>query len=101
MNSAYYEHSFLSDQMGIEMVQAEDLFVDGEFLHMKTVSGPKRVDIVYRRIDDNFLDPLSFNPESLIGVPGIMNVYRTGGVTILSAPGSGIADDKAIYVYVP
>ena len=101
MNSAYYEHSFLSDQMGIEMVQSEDLFVDREFLYMKTVNGPKRIDIIYRRIDDNYLDPLCFNPSSLIGVPGIMDVYKTGGVTICSAPGSGIADDKAIYVYVP
>ena len=101
LNSAYYEHSFLSDQMGIEMVQANDLYVDGEFLYMKTVDGPQRVDVVYRRIDDNYLDPLSFKSESVIGVPGIMNVYLSGGVNICSAPGAGIADDKSVYVYVP
>ena len=101
LNSAYYEHTFLSDQMGIEMVQAEDLYVDGEFLFMKTVNDPMRVDVVYRRIDDNFLDPLFFKPESVIGVPGIMNVYLSGGVNICSAPGAGIADDKSVYVYVP
>ena len=101
LNSAYYEHSFLSDQMGIEMVESTDLFVEGEFLYMKTVDGPKKVDVVYRRIDDDFLDPLCFNPNSVIGIPGIMDVYRTGGVNICSAPGAGIADDKAIYIYVP
>ena len=101
LNSAYYEHSFLSDQMGIEMVESTDLFVEGEFLYMKTVDGPKKVDVVYRRIDDEFLDPLCFNPNSVIGIPGIMDVYRTGGVNICSAPGAGIADDKAIYIYVP
>ena len=101
LNSAYYEHSFLSDQMGIEMVESTDLYVDGQFLYMKTVDGPKKVDVVYRRIDDNFLDPLCFNPQSVIGVAGIMDVYRTGGVNICSAPGAGIADDKAIYIYVP
>ena len=101
LNSAYYEHTFLSDQMGIEMVEAQDLFVEDDFLYMKTVNGPKKVDVVYRRIDDNFLDPLVFNPSSVIGIPGIMQAYRTGGVNICSAPGCGIADDKSIYVYVP
>ena len=101
LNSAYYEHSFLSDQMGIEMVESTDLFVEGEFLYMKTVDGPKKVDVVYRRIDDDFLDPLCFKTNSVIGIPGIMDVYRTGGVNICSAPGAGIADDKAIYIYVP
>jgi len=101
LNSAYYEHSFLSDQMGIEMVESSDLYVDGQFLYMKTVDGSKKVDVVYRRIDDDFLDPLCFNPQSVIGVAGIMDVYRTGGVNICSAPGAGIADDKAIYIYVP
>ena len=101
LNSAYYEHSFLSDQMGIEMVESSDLFVEGKYLYMKTVDGPKRIDVVYRRIDDEYLDPLCFNPQSIIGVAGIMDVYRTGGVNICSAPGSGIADDKAIYIYVP
>ena len=101
LNSAYYEHTFLSDQMGIEMVEASDLYVNEDLLYMKTVDGPKRVDVVYRRIDDEFLDPLSYNPDSVIGVPGIMHVYKTGGVNICSAPGCGIADDKAIYIYVP
>ena len=87
--------------MGIEMVQSNDLYVDGEFLYMKTVDGPQRVDVVYRRIDDNYLDPLSFKSESVIGVPGIMNVYLSGGVNICSAPGAGIADDKSVYIYVP
>ena len=101
LNSAYYEHSFLSDQMGIEMVESSDLFVEGKYLYMKTVDGPKRIDVVYRRIDDEYLDPLCFNSQSIIGIAGIMDVYRTGGVNICSAPGSGIADDKAIYIYVP
>ncbi len=101
LNSAYYEHSFLSDQMGIEMVESNDLIVEGKYLYMKTVDGLKKVDVVYRRIDDGFLDPLCFNSQSVIGVPGIMDVYKTGGVNICSAPGAGIADDKAIYIYVP
>ena len=101
LNSAYYEHSFLSDQMGIEMVESNDLIVEGKYLYMKTVDGLKRVDVVYRRIDDDFLDPLCFNSQSVIGIPGIMDVYKTGGVNICSAPGAGIADDKAIYIYVP
>ena len=101
LNSAYYEHSFLSDQMGIEMVESNDLIVEGKYLYMKTVDGPKKVDVVYRMIDDEFLDPLCFNPNSVIGIPGIMDVYRTGGVNICSAACAGIADDKAIYIYVP
>ena len=98
-NSAYYEHSFLSDLMGIELVEGNDLFVNGDFVYMRTTEGPKKVDVIYRRIDDEYLDPLCFNPNSKIGIPGIMNVYRSGGVTICSAPGSGIADDKEIYIY--
>ena len=101
LNSAYYEHTFLSDQMGIEMVESQDLFVVNDLLYMKTVDGPKKIDIVYRRIDDEFLDPLCYNPDSVIGVPGITQVYKTGGVNICSAPGAGIADDKAIYIFVP
>ena len=101
LNSAYYEHTFLSDQMGIEMVEAQDLFVENDFLYMKTVDGPKKIDVVYRRIDDDYLDPLAYNPNSVIGVPGITHVYKTGGVNICSAPGAGIADDKAVYIYVP
>lgn len=100
-NSAYYEHSFLSDQMGIELVEGQDLFVDGDFVYMRTTEGPRRVDVIYRRIDDSFLDPLCFRPDSMLGVPGLMNVYRSGGVAICSAPGAGVADDKAVYIYVP
>mgnify|MGYP005653558399 FL=1 len=101
LNSAYYEHTFLSDQMGIEMVESQDLFVENDLLYMKTVDGPKKIAVVYRRIDDEFLDPLCYNPDSVIGVPGITQVYKTGGVNICSAPGAGIADDKAIYIFVP
>ncbi len=100
-NSAYYEHSFLADLMGVELVEGQDLFVDGEFVYMRTTEGPKRVDVIYRRIDDAFLDPLCFRPDSMLGVPGLMDVYRSGGVTICSAPGAGVADDKAVYTYVP
>ncbi len=100
-NSAYYEHSFLADQMGIEIVEGQDLFVQDDFVYMRTTEGPKRVDVIYRRLDDNFLDPLCFRPDSMLGVPGLMNVYRSGGVTICSAPGAGVADDKAVYTYVP
>ncbi len=101
MNSAYYEHSFLADQMGVELVEGADMFVDGGLVYMRTTRGPQRVDVIYRRIDDDFIDPLCFRPESMLGVPGLMNVYRSGGVTIASAPGAGVADDKAIYTYVP
>ncbi|MCR8723404.1 circularly permuted type 2 ATP-grasp protein [Frigidibacter sp. ROC022] len=100
-NSAYYEHSFLADMMGVELVEGADLFVDGDYCWMRTTEGPKRVDVIYRRLDDSFLDPLCFRPDSMLGVPGLMNVYRSGGVTIASAPGAGVADDKAIYTYVP
>lgn len=101
LNSAYYEHSFLADLMGIELVEPVDLFVDEGRCWMKTTDGPKAVDVIYRRIDDDFLDPLAFRPDSLLGVPGLFHAYRTGGVTICSAPGAGIADDKAIYIFVP
>jgi uncharacterized circularly permuted ATP-grasp superfamily protein len=100
-NSAYYEHSFLADMMGVELVEASDLFVEGDYVWMRTTEGPRRVDVIYRRIDDAFLDPLCFRPDSMLGVPGLMNCYRSGGVTIASAPGAGVADDKAIYTYVP
>ncbi|QFS82613.1 hypothetical protein FIU97_07315 [Roseivivax sp. THAF40] len=100
-NSAYYEHSFLADLMGVELVEGQDLFVDGDFCWMRTTEGPKKVDVIYRRIDDAFIDPLCFRPDSMLGVPGLMNVYRSGGVTICSAPGAGVADDKAIYTFVP
>lgn len=100
-NSAYYEHSFLADLMGVELVEGQDLFVEGEFVWMRTTEGPRRVDVIYRRIDDAYLDPLCFRPDSMLGVPGLMDVYRTGGVSICSAPGAGVADDKAVYTYVP
>lgn len=100
-NSAYYEHSFLADMMGVELVEGQDLFVSGDFVYMRTTEGPKRVDVIYRRIDDAFIDPLCFRPDSMLGIPGLMNVYRSGGVTIASAPGAGVADDKAIYTFVP
>ncbi len=101
LNSAYYEHSFLADQMGIELVEARDLFVDEALVWMKTTQGPKRVDVIYRRIDDDFIDPLVFRADSVLGVAGLMNAYRAGGVTIVSAPGAGVADDKAVYCYTP
>ena len=100
-NSAYYEHSFLADQMGVELVEAADLIVEGPHVFMRTTQGPQRVDVIYRRIDDAFIDPLTFRPDSMLGVPGLFNAYRAGGVTICSAPGAGVADDKAIYTYVP
>jgi uncharacterized circularly permuted ATP-grasp superfamily protein len=100
-NSAYYEHSFLADLMGVELVEGADLFVEGGFVWMRTTEGPKRLDVIYRRIDDPYLDPLCFRPDSMLGVPGLMDVYRSGGVSIASAPGAGVADDKAIYTFVP
>lgn len=100
-NSAYYEHSFLALSMGIPLVEGRDLFVDRNQVFMRTIYGPRRVDVIYRRIDDPFLDPLAYNPDSLLGIPGIMGAYREGNVTLLNAPGTGAADDKAVYSYVP
>jgi uncharacterized circularly permuted ATP-grasp superfamily protein len=100
-NSAYFEHSFLADQMGVELVEGHDLVVIDGALHMKTTEGLCQVDVLYRRIDDDFLDPLTFDATSLLGVPGVFDVYRAGKVTIVNAPGAGIADDKAIYSYIP
>lgn len=100
-NSAYYEHMFLAQQMGAELVEGRDLYTEDDIVFMKTISGPVRVDVIYRRIDDEFLDPEVFNPESILGVPGIMRAYISGNVTLVNAPGTGIADDKAIYHYVP
>ena len=100
-NSAYYEHSFLADQMGVELVEGQDLYVDDGFVYMRTTQGPQRVDVIYRRIDDDFIDPLAFRSDSVLGVPGLFHAYRSGKVSICSAPGSGVADDKAIYTYVP
>ncbi|MBU3000109.1 circularly permuted type 2 ATP-grasp protein [Roseovarius nubinhibens] len=100
-NSAYYEHAFLADQMGVELVEGHDLRVVDGRVAMRTTCGYKPIDVLYRRVDDDFLDPLNFNPESQLGVPGILDVYRAGGITIANAPGTGIADDKAIYSYMP
>ena len=100
-NSAYYEHSFLADQMGAELVEGPDLYVLDDIVYMRTTQGPKRVDVIYRRVDDDFLDPLTFRPDSALGVAGLMNAYRAGNVNLTNAVGAGIADDKAIYTYVP
>lgn len=100
-NSAYYEHSFLADTIGIELVEAVDLEVDDDKVYMRTITGRVQVHVIYRRIDDDFLDPLVFRPDSLLGVPGLMAAYRAGNVSIVNAPGTGIADDKAIYSYMP
>ena len=100
-NSAYYEHSFLADKLGIELVEGRDLFVKGEIVYMRTTEGPKRVDVIYRRIDDDFLDPLAFRPDSALGVPGLMSAYSAGNVTLANAVGTGVADDKAVYSYMP
>ncbi len=100
-NSAYYEHSFLADQMGVELVEGHDLRVVDGHIAMRTTRGYKVIDVIYRRVDDEFLDPLTFNPASMLGVPGIMDVYRAGNIAITNAPGTGVADDKAIYSYMP
>ena len=100
-NSAYYEHSFLADKLGVELVEGRDLFVKDEQVFMRTTQGPKRVDVIYRRIDDDFLDPLAFRPDSALGVPGLMSAYQAGNVTLANAVGTGIADDKAVYSYMP
>ena len=100
-NSAYFEHSFLAQQMGIELVEGRDLIVDTGVVYMKTIRGLRRVDVMYRRIDDDFIDPLTFRSDSLLGVPGLMGAYRAGNIALVNAVGNGIADDKAIYSYVP
>lgn len=100
-NSAYFEHSFLADQMGVELVEGHDLRIIDGHVAMRTTQGYQVIDVLYRRVDDNYLDPLNFNPDSMLGVPGIMDVYRAGNITIANAPGTGIADDKAIYSYMP
>jgi uncharacterized circularly permuted ATP-grasp superfamily protein len=100
-NSAYFEHSFLAQQMGIELVEGRDLVVDSEIVYMKTIRGLTRVDVIYRRIDDEFIDPLAFRRDSLLGVPGLMGAFRAGNVALANAVGNGVADDKAIYAYVP
>ncbi|MEQ8538383.1 MAG: circularly permuted type 2 ATP-grasp protein [Coleofasciculus sp. D1-CHI-01] len=100
-NSAYFEHSFLAQQMGVELVEGRDLVVVDGYLQMRTTQGLRRVDVVYRRVDDDFLDPHVFRPDSLLGVPGLMDVYRQGRVALANAPGTGVADDKVVYAYVP
>jgi uncharacterized circularly permuted ATP-grasp superfamily protein len=100
-NSAYFEHAFLAQQMGIELVEGQDLFVADRSVYMRTTRGPRRVDVIYRRIDDDFLDPRAFRADSTLGVPGLLEVYQAGRVTLANAIGAGIADDKSIYPYVP
>jgi uncharacterized circularly permuted ATP-grasp superfamily protein len=100
-NSAYYEHSFLADKLGVELVEGRDLFVRNDTVYMRTTQGPQRVDVIYRRVDDDFLDPLAFRPDSALGVPGLMSAYQAGAVTLANAVGTGIADDKAVYSYMP
>ena len=100
-NSAYYEHSFLAEQMGVELVEGHDLRVVDGRIAMRTTRGYTAIDVLYRRVDDEYLDPLNFRPDSMLGVPGIFDVYRSGGITIANAPGTGVADDKAIYSYMP
>ena len=100
-NSAYYEHTFLARQMGIELVEGRDLFVHDNVVYMRTTSGPQRVDVIYRRVDDDFVDPLAFRRDSQLGVAGLFNAYRAGTVSLANAIGTGVADDKAIYAYVP
>lgn len=100
-NSAYYEHTFLAQQLGIHLVEGRDLVYKDHKIYLRDLRGLRQVDVIYRRIDDDFLDPLSFHPDSLLGVPGLMNAYRAGNVAIANAPGTGVADDKAVYAYVP
>jgi uncharacterized circularly permuted ATP-grasp superfamily protein len=100
-NSAYYEHSFLADKLGVELVEGRDLIVKNEFVYMRTTQGLRRVDVIYRRIDDDFIDPLTFRPDSILGLPGLMSAYQAGNVTLANAVGTGIADDKAVYSYMP
>src|SRR6202020_2264031 len=100
-NSAYYEHSFLADKLGIELVEGRDLVTKSDVVYMRTTEGLKRIDVIYRRIDDDYLDPLVFRPDSALGVPGLMSAYQAGNVTLANAVGTGIADDKAVYSYMP
>lgn len=100
-NSAYFEHAFLAQSMGVELVEGRDLFVENGFVYMKTIYGKQKVDVIYRRVDDEFIDPMVFDHNSVLGVPGLMSVYREGNISLINAPGTGVADDKAIYSYVP
>lgn len=100
-NSAYYEHSYLAKAMGVELVEGRDLFVENDFVYMRTINGAQKVNVIYRRIDDTFMDPLEFRPDSTLGVPGLLAAYKLGNVCLVNAPGTGVADDKAIYTYMP
>lgn len=100
-NSAYFEHAFLAREMGVELVEGADLFVRDDKVYMRTTAGPKQVDVIYRRLDDAFMDPLAFNPQSMLGVPGLLSAYRSGNVSLANALGTGVADDKSVYPYVP
>ncbi len=100
-NSAYYEHSYLALQMGVELVNGEDLIVQDQKVYMQTTKGLERIDVLYRRIDDTFIDPMAFNPKSMLGIPGIFEAYKAGNIAMANAPGTGVADDKAVYAYVP
>jgi len=100
-NSAYFEHSYIAQQMGVELVTGQDLIVKNDYVYMQTTKGLQQVDVIYRRIDDTFLDPLVFNPDSMLGIPGIFQAYKKGNVALANAPGTGVADDKAVYAYVP
>lgn len=100
-NSAYYEHSYLAKTIGVELVEGRDLFVEKDFVYMKTINGPVKVDVIYRRVDDIYIDPLEFRQDSSLGVPGLFAAYKQGNVTIVNAPGTGVADDKAVYTYMP
>jgi uncharacterized circularly permuted ATP-grasp superfamily protein len=100
-NSAYFEHAFLAQQMGVELVEGQDLFVRDGFAYMRTTQGPRRVDVIYRRVDDDFMDPKTFRPDSTLGCAGLMDVYRAGNISLSNAIGTGITDDKSIYPYVP
>jgi uncharacterized circularly permuted ATP-grasp superfamily protein len=100
-NSAYFEHSFLAREMGVPLVEGRDLLVEGNHLFMRRTHGKRQVDVIYRRIDDDFLDPLAFRRDSMLGVPGLLNVYREGNVALANAPGAGVADDKSVYAFMP
>jgi uncharacterized circularly permuted ATP-grasp superfamily protein len=100
-NSAYYEHSFLADKLGVELVEGRDVYVRENVVYMRTTEGPKRLDVIYRRLDDDFIDPLAFRPDSVLGVPGLLSAYRAGNVTLANAVGTGVSDDKAVYSYMP
>jgi uncharacterized circularly permuted ATP-grasp superfamily protein len=100
-NSAYFEHSFLAREMGVVLVEGRDLIVEDNYVYMRTTQGKQKVDVIYRRVDDDFIDPLTFRRDSLLGVPGLMNVYREGNVGLANAPGAGVADDKSVYAFMP